>query len=232
MLSFVTIHLHLRPLQKHISVSGALFSATSKSLPELGLCLTWTTSHKAIRKPTAQVWKRGLSSSRCSWMKRSLEVSYTALCAVRLKAENLGLNGKHTLGKGICEQYTRTKSHTSYQPLIYNHVQWVGGNNSSYKQKTTKMATRLTCGNKSCSSSESKQYTQSQVSCFHKFCHTRCISWGLQLHRITVFGSEMRLWCSRAKETKFQIKTIPVFPLFPCSLFLIQSDLYLALSCT
>lgn len=67
------------------------------------------------------------------------------------------------------------KSHSSDPPLIYSHVQWAEDNNSSYKQKTAKMAARLTRGNKSCSS-ESKQYTQSQVSRFYKFCHIEYIS--------------------------------------------------------
>lgn len=61
------------------------------------------------------------------------------------------------------------KSHSLDPPLIYSHVQWAEDNNSSYKQKTAKMAARLTRGNKSCSG-ESKQYTQSQVSRFYKFC--------------------------------------------------------------
>lgn len=32
------------------------------------------------------------------------------------------------------------KSHSSDPPLIYSHVQWAENNNSSYKQKTAKMA--------------------------------------------------------------------------------------------
>lgn len=126
------------------------------------------------------------------------------------------------------------KSHSSDPPLIYSHVQWAEDNNSSYKQKTAKMAARLTRGNKSCSR-ESKQYTQSQVSRFYKFCHIEYISKDCSYTEslcLEMVVLRIKKKEKKQKETKCHIKIIPMFPLLLCSLFLIHSNLYLPLSCT
>lgn len=58
MLGFVRIYLHLHSTSKHISVSGALFNAASRSLAEMQREEGDHITH-CNTKSTAQIWKRG-----------------------------------------------------------------------------------------------------------------------------------------------------------------------------
>lgn len=70
----VRIHLHLHPLQKHISVSGSLLNATSRSLAEIqprtgGLAelpevdhITHAANYKMYINPFIQMESKGLFS--------------------------------------------------------------------------------------------------------------------------------------------------------------------------